>query len=150
MRGRNSSIVTSETEPVPDGTQFEANCASADNDQFLGGSANSSASVLLTIVVPSNFANGKFHRYTTRGYDDVFGFDLLRLAAGRFDRNLSRRADCAEAFDHRHLVRLHQRAHTAIECLYNLVLAFLHLCEIGACSVDHDAVLSASFLTNMR
>jgi hypothetical protein len=49
------------------------------------------------------------------------------------------------AFENRHLVRLHQRAHTAVECLYNLVLALLHLREIGARPVDHDAVLHRLF-----
>ena len=41
----------------------------------------------------------------------------------------------------RDLVRFHERAHAAVECLHNLVLALLHLRQIDMRAVDHDAVL---------
>src|SRR5207247_8262100 len=67
------------TEPVPDGTQFEANRASADNDQFLWrlrelqrfGAADDCCAV--------KFRERQFHRRASRSDDDVFRLDLLRL-----------------------------------------------------------------------
>ena len=133
------------TEPVPDRTEFEPDRAGADHQQFLWRLGETQRFGAADDCFAVKLRERQFHRHAAGRDDDVFRLDLLCLAAGRFDRNFSRRGDRAEAFEHRHLVRLHQRAHAAVECLYDLVLALLHLCEIDARAVDHDAVLRRLF-----
>ena len=133
------------TEPVPDGTQLEADRAGADHDQFLWSLGERQRFGAADDCFAVKFRERQFHRRAAGGNDDIFCLDLLRLAIGGFDRNFSRRGDRAQSFEDRHLVRLHQRAHAAVECLHDLVLALLHLREIGARAVDHDAVLRRFF-----
>ena len=58
MRGRNSRIVTSEPSRFQTEPSSRPIAPAPITTSFFGGSVNSSASVLLTIVLPSNFANG--------------------------------------------------------------------------------------------
>src|SRR5207237_2916368 len=58
MRGRNSSIVTSEPSRFQTEPSSNPTAPAPITTSFFGGSVNSSASVLLTIVLPSNLANG--------------------------------------------------------------------------------------------
>ena len=58
MRGRNSSIVTSEPSRFQTEPSSSPTAPAPITTSFFGASVKVSASVLLTIVLPSNFANG--------------------------------------------------------------------------------------------
>ena len=58
MRGRNSNIVTSEPSRFQTEPSSSPIAPAPTTTSFFGASAKVSASVLLTIVFPSNFANG--------------------------------------------------------------------------------------------
>src|SRR6266567_4242639 len=124
MRGRNSRIVTSEPSRAQTEPSSSPIAPAPMTRNLFGASVKVSASVLLTIVLPSNFAKGS-------------SIGALPVAITIFFVSIS----CVWPFERRHLVRFHERAHAAGECFYNLVLALLHLREIDTCAVDHDAVL---------
>ena len=139
-------------EPAPNRAELETDRARADDEKFLRRlRRNESASVLLTIVLPSNFANGNSTGTLPVAMTMFFVSISCVSPAVRFDRNFAGRGDRSEAFERRDLVRLHQRAHAAGH-------AFSRPCLCAeASSPDRRATLSitmpclaASFFANMK
>ena len=58
MRGKNSKMVTSDPSRFQTEPSSSPTAPAPITRNFFGGSVKVSASVLLTIVLPSNFANG--------------------------------------------------------------------------------------------
>src|SRR5207248_9078579 len=89
------------TQSIPDGTQFEANCASADHDEFLWSLSELQRFGAADDCFAVKFCERQFHRCAAGRNNDILCLDVLCFAAGRFNRNFSWRADCAETFENR-------------------------------------------------
>src|SRR6266853_2034052 len=93
MRERNSSIVTSEPSRFQTEPSSRPIAPAPITTSFFGASVNSNASVLLTIVLPSNFANGNSTGARPIDHDTVLRrlfFDeheMIARGKKRFARN---------------------------------------------------------------
>ena len=133
------------TKSVPNGAQFQPYRACTNDNKFLWRFRELQRFGAADDCIAVKFCERKFHRCAAGSDDDIFRFDLLCLATGGFNGNLPGRGDCGQACEGSDLVRFHQRAHTAVECLHDSVFALLHLREIDTRAVDDDAMLGSLF-----
>ena len=145
MRGRNSSIVTSEPSRFQTEPSSRPIAPAPITISFFGGSVNSSASVLLTIVLPSNFANGSSTGALPVAMTIFFVStscvspldDLIETFPGALI--VPRPSNTVTLF-----VFISERT-PLLNVFTTLFFALLHLREIGARAVDNDAVLRRLF-----
>ena len=130
------------TKPGPNRSELETDRARADNEEFARRFCESKRFGAADDCFAVKLRKRQFDRRAASRDDDVFGFNLLSRACGirRFDRNFSGRGYCAEAFERRHLVGLHQRSHAARKRFHDLLLSLLHLIKIDIHVADDDAV----------
>ena len=133
------------TKPGPNRSELETDRARADNEEFARRFCESKRFGAADDCFAVKFRKRQFDRRAASRDDDVFSFDLLRFSVRGFDRNFSGRGYCAEAFEGRHLVSLHQCAHAAGQRFHDLLLALLHLIKIDIDAADDDAVLLRFF-----